>query len=175
MAPIATFFSLYVVEELKVDTVALMWALSAGSEIPFIFLSAVLIRRFGAARLLAVSAAGVAARLAVYVLFPTFAGAVAGQPLHALFFGLFHPAAVAFVATKVPTERRGVGMAMYLSLGIGLPTFLGSAAGGFIVEAAGYRVLFASFIVFALASLVLFALTRKILEAPARSFHIRAS
>ncbi|OHE61800.1 MAG: hypothetical protein A2Z99_07180 [Treponema sp. GWB1_62_6] len=172
MAPISSFFSLYVVEELKVDAVALMWALSAGSEIPFMYFSTWLIRRFGPPRLLAASVVAVAARLAVYALFPTFAGAVAGQLLHSLCFGLFHPAAVAFVATKVPKERRGVGMAMYLSLGNGLPTFLGSTAGGFIVEAAGYRVLFASFIVFALASLALFTATMKALEAPGRSNQI---
>ena len=172
MAPISSFFSLYVVEELKIDAVGLMWALSAGSEIPFMVLSAALIRRFGAPRLLAVSSVAVALRLAIYALFPSVAGALVGQLLHSLCFGLFHPAAVAFVATKVPPERRAVGMAMYLSLGIGLPTFLGSAVGGFIVEAAGYRVLFASFIVFALASLVLFAAARKALEAPARSSRI---
>lgn len=170
MAPIASFFSLYVVEELKWDAVGLMWAVSAGSEIPLMFLSALAIRRFGAPRLLAFSIAAVALRLAVYALFPSPAGAVSGQLLHSLCYGLFHPAAVAFVATHVPPERRAVGLSMYLSLGVGLPTFLGSSLGGFIVDAAGYRVLFASYILFAVVGLALYGLFRRRLEAPVRSW-----
>ncbi len=169
MAPIASFFSLYVVEELKWDAVGLMWAVSAGSEIPLMFLSGLAIRRFGAPRLLAFSIAAVALRLGVYALFPSPAGAVSGQLLHSLCYGLFHPAAVAFVATHVPPERRAVGLSMYLSLGVGLPTFLGSSLGGFIVDAAGYRVLFASYILFAAVGLVLYGLFRRRLEAPVRS------
>jgi PPP family 3-phenylpropionic acid transporter len=133
------------------------------------FLSARLIRRFGAPRLLAASVVAVATRLAIYAIFPNPAGAVVGQLLHSLCYGLFHPAAVAFVATSVPPDRRAVGMAMYLSLGVGLPTFLGSAAGGFIVEAAGYRVLFASYIIFAVASLAVYFAARKALERPSRA------
>lgn len=169
MAPIGSFFSIYLVEELHWDAVGLMWALSALSEIPFMFLSAKLIRRFGAPRLLAASVVAVATRLAIYAIFPNPTGAVVGQLLHSLCYGLFHPAAVAFVATSVPPDRRAVGMAMYLSLGVGLPTFLGSAVGGFIVEAAGYRVLFASYIVFAVASLAMYFAARKALERPSRA------
>lgn len=169
MAPVVSFFSLYLTEELRWDAVGLMWALSAGSEIPVMFLSARLVKRFGPPRLLALSSAAVAARLAVYALFPTPGGAVAGQLLHSICYGLFHPAAVAFVATRVPPEKRATGMAMYLSVGVGLPTFLGSSIGGLVVEAAGYRVLFASFISFAAASLALYAVARGKLEAPVRA------
>jgi PPP family 3-phenylpropionic acid transporter len=168
MAPIVSFFSLFLVEEIQWDAVGLMWAISASSEIPFMVFSSRLIRRFGAPRLLAASVVAVAARLAVYALFPNPAGAVSGQLLHSLCFGLFHPAAVAFVSARVPPERRATGMALYLAFCIGIPTFVGSAISGLVVELAGYRVLFASFIVFALASTVLYLFTHKLMEDPAR-------
>jgi PPP family 3-phenylpropionic acid transporter len=167
MAPITSFFSLYVVEALHWNAVGLMWAISATSEIPFIFFSGPLIRRFGAPRLLAFSMVAISVRLALYALFPTPLGAVVGQTLHSLCFGLFHPAAVAFVATHVPPERRAVGMSLYLSLGVGLPTFLGSAVGGLVVDLGGYRLLFGSFITFALAGLALYGMIRHSLNAPA--------
>ncbi|GAB1483979.1 hypothetical protein MASR2M78_27960 [Treponema sp.] len=168
MAPIASFFSLYAVEELHWDAVGFLWAIAAGSEIPLMLISARLIRRYGAPRLLSVSVLAVAVRLAIYTFIPNIAGAVVGQALHSLCFGLFHPAAISFVATHVPPEQRASGMAMYLSLGVGLPTFIGSTAGGFILEYSGYRFLFASFIVFALASFLVYLLARKRLEAPSR-------
>ncbi len=168
MAPITSFFSLYVVEELRLDAVGLMWALAAGSEIPVIFFSGTLIRRYGPPRLLAVSVLAVAVRLGVYALFPSLSGAVVGQLLHSLCYGLFHPAAVAFVTTHVAPENRAVGMTMYLSFGIGLPTFLGSTAGGLVLELAGYRVLFGVYITFALISFLLYLALRRKLEAPVR-------
>ena len=168
MAPVMSFFSLFLVEEIKWDAIGLMWAISASSEIPLMIFSSRLIRRFGAPSLLAVSVVAVAVRLAVYALFPNPVGAVTGQLLHSLCFGLFHPAAVAFVSARVPPERRATGMALYLAFCIGIPTFLGSALGGWVVELAGYRVLFASFIVFALASTVLYLFTHKLMEDPAR-------
>ncbi|MBU0934668.1 MAG: MFS transporter [Spirochaetes bacterium] len=164
MAPVASFFSLYIVEELGWDAVGLSWAIAAASEIPLMFLSGLAIRRWGAPRLLLLALIAVAVRLAIYALFPSPAGAISGQLLHSLCYGLFHPAAVAFVSTHVAPERRAMGLTMYLSLGVGLPTFLGSAVGGFIVDHAGYRVLFASFIVFAIAGIVLYLLQRSRLE-----------
>jgi PPP family 3-phenylpropionic acid transporter len=52
-------------------------------------------------------------------------------------------------------------MSLYLSLGTGLPTLLGTVAGGFIVDYYGFPTLFASFSVFAVAGVLLYLLTRK--------------
>ncbi|WP_304243813.1 MFS transporter, partial [Gracilinema caldarium] len=84
-------------------------------------------------------------------------GAILGQILHSLCYGLFHPAAVAFVSTHVPPQKRAVGLTMYLSLGVGLPTFIGSAMGGYVVELFGYRMLFGSYTVFSLIGLIVYA------------------
>ncbi len=169
MAPISSFFSLYVVDELHWNAIGLLWAISACSEIPFMFLSARLIRRFGSPRILAVAGVAIAVRLLVYAIFPSKMGAVTGQLLHSICFGLFHPAAVTFVATRIPPEQRGTGMTIYLSLGTGLPTFLGSALGGLIVELYGYRALFASYSLFALVAVSLYFFARSLLESPVRA------
>jgi MFS transporter, PPP family, 3-phenylpropionic acid transporter len=161
MAPVASFFSLYLVDEVKWNAVGGMWALAALSEIPLMILSGKIISRLGPMRAIALGSAAIALRLGIYALFPSPAGIVAAQLLHSLCFGLFHPAGVAFVALMVPPERRAQGMAAYMGIGVGLPTFAGSALGGIIVQGWGYRILFGSFIAFALAGIALYAAKRK--------------
>ncbi|AEJ19091.1 MFS transporter [Gracilinema caldarium] len=164
MAPIASFFSLYVSEELHWNAVGLMWALSAVSEIPFMFISGRLLRKYGAAPLIALSMVAVIARLGFYAFYPTMGGAIIGQLLHSLCYGLFHPAAVAFVSTHVPPQKRAVGLTMYISLGVGLPTFIGSALGGYVVEFFGYRILFGSYTIFSFIGLIVYVIFRQSLS-----------
>jgi PPP family 3-phenylpropionic acid transporter len=120
------------------------------------FLSGRLIRRFGPEKLLAFSAAGIGIRLSLYAFFPFRPVVLAAQTLHALCFGLFHPAAVALIAGCVPPERRALGMSLYLSLGTGFPAFLGNILGGLVLEQWGYTVLFSSFVIFPLLAVVFF-------------------
>ncbi len=156
MAPVTSFLSLYVVDDLKWNAVGALWALSACAEMPLMVLAGGIIRRTGAMGAIAIASVAVALRLAVYAIFPSPGGVIAGQLLHSLCYGLFQPAAVAFVALRVPPEQRSRGMAIFTSLGVGLPTFLGSSLGGLVVQTAGYRVLFASYTVFAVASVGLY-------------------
>jgi PPP family 3-phenylpropionic acid transporter len=80
---------------------------------------------------------------------------LAGQLLHSIGYGFFHPAAIFFVARRVRRSHRTLGMSIYISLGTGLPAVLGSSLGGLIVESFGYRTLFLSYSFFALASALL--------------------
>jgi PPP family 3-phenylpropionic acid transporter len=157
MASINSFFSLFLVEYMGWNAVGSMWALASASEIPFMYLSRPLIKRFGALPLLAFSTLVVAIRLGIYTVFPFKGGIIAAQLLHSICYGLFHPAAVAFITSAVPPERRALGMSLYLSLGTGLPTFLGSILGGFIIDLAGYRALFGIFSLFPLGALGIYA------------------
>jgi len=150
MSPIYSFFPLFLVEYMNWDAIGLMTALAGIAEIPFIFFSFYLIRRFGAMPILAFSSAMIALRLGLYAIFPFRASVIAAQLLHSFCFGLFHPASVAFISDSVPSEQRSYGMSLYLSLGWGIPALLGNFIGGFIVDYAGYRFLFATFTIFAL-------------------------
>jgi PPP family 3-phenylpropionic acid transporter len=160
-SPLQTYLSLYTVEYLRWDAVGLLYALSATSETPLIFLSKKIINRFGALNLIVVTTIAVAVRLLCIALFPSKTVLFATQLLHSLTFGIFHPAAVAFIVTNVPPEKRAVGMAVYMSLGTGFPTFIGNIAGGAIIEHLGYRTLFGSFIIFALLALLLYFVCAK--------------
>jgi PPP family 3-phenylpropionic acid transporter len=161
MAPITGFLSLYVVEYLQWDAVGLMWALSSGSEIAFIFLSKPLIRRFKALPLMAFATFAILVRYAIILIFPSGGGVVVSQLTHSVCYGVFHPAAVSFIASCVPPEQRALGMSLYLSLGTGVPTLIGNILGGFIVEYSGYKALFLFFSLFAVLGLILYFATRR--------------
>jgi PPP family 3-phenylpropionic acid transporter len=156
MTPVYTFFPLYLTETLHWNVVSLMFALAAAAEVPCMYISQRLIRRFGALRLLAVSAAAIGVRLAIYALCPFKPALLLAQLLHSLCYGVFHPAAIALVSGCLPPERRALGMSLYLSLGTGFPAFIGNFIGGFIVDHAGYQTLFASFIAFPIAAIGLY-------------------
>jgi len=161
MSSVYTYFPLYLTETLQWNAVGLMFALSSASEVPFMFISAALIRRFGALRLLAVSAAGITVRLLLWALFPSRAVIIAAQLLHSLCFGIYHPAAVHFIASVFPAKERGKGMPVYLALGSGLPALIGNMIGGAVVESAGYRPLFAIYAGVAGISVLIFFVMRK--------------
>jgi PPP family 3-phenylpropionic acid transporter len=156
MTPINSFLSLYLVDYLHWDAVGIVWALASVVEIPFLYLSDRLIRRFGTMPILAFTTVAVGIRLLVYVIFPSKAGVIAAQLLHSLCYGLFHPTGIAFIADHVPPHHRAYGMTLYLSLGLGLPTFIGNLIGGFIADHGGYPLLFGSFSVFAVLGIALY-------------------
>lgn len=156
MAPIGSFFSLFLVETLNWHAVGAMSALGAAVEIPMMIIAWRLLRRWSPMAIINVSSAAIFVRLLIYALFPTRAGAVAGQLLHSLCYGTFLPAAVTFINLKTPPEARTLGNAMLLGLGMGLPAFVGSALGGLVAEAFGYRWLFALFSLFAVGAMLLY-------------------
>ncbi|MDC7228723.1 MAG: MFS transporter [Sphaerochaetaceae bacterium] len=156
MSSIASFFSLYLVEELGVNAISLMNAIASSSEFGALILAGYLLQRKKVlpVHLLMISSAAMVVRLLIYALVPTFGGALVAQFLHSLCYGFFHPAAIFLVARRVKRSHRTLGMSMYVSLGIGLPTVLGSSLGGLILEQFGYRVLFMGYSLFALASVM---------------------
>ena len=160
MSAFYTYFPLYLKEELGWDAVGLMFALSSAAEVPFMFISAALLRRFGSLPLLALSAAGICLRLILWALFPFKGCIIATQLLHSLCFGIYHPAAVHFISSVFPAEKRGRGMPVYLALGSGLPALIGNMAGGVIVESAGFRPLFAIYAAVAGISLLIYGAMR---------------
>lgn len=157
MTAVNSFLSLYLVEELQINAISLMNAIGAGSEMFLMLLAGYLIQKKGVLPvfLLLISGIAIAIRLVLYILFPTFAGVVVAQLLHSLCFGFFHPAAIQLVARRVKRTHRALGMSMYVSLGTGLPTVIGSSLGGILIEKLGYNGLFGGFSIFAVISVAL--------------------
>ncbi len=140
-----SFFSLYLRDTFAVANVSAIWAIGAAAEVPMILLSGRIMARFGVRATLTAGIAAITVRLALYGLFPVLAVVVPAQLLHALTFGALHPASVAYVNTKIDASRRGLGMAVYNALSLGLASFAASGFGGYLVEAAGYRGLFLAY------------------------------
>ena len=135
--------------------VSLMWALGSVAEIGPMWFSGRLIARWGLRPVLLVSLLAISVRLSLFVVAPSLLVVGAAQLLHAFTFGTFHPAAVAYINAKVPAQRRGLGMALYNAVGIGLASFTASAVGGYIVEARGYVTLFLLYALVPLGAAVL--------------------
>jgi PPP family 3-phenylpropionic acid transporter len=153
-----SFFSLYLRDTFGASSaVSLMWAVGALAEIAPIWFSGRLIGRWGLRSVLVVSLASVSIRLLLFVLAPSLAVISLAQLLHAFTFGTFHTAAVAYVNTKIPAERRGMGMAIYNAIGTGLASFLASVVAGYILEAHGYVALFLSFAAVPLGGILILA------------------
>lgn len=165
MAPIGSFFSLYLVESLEWHAIGAMSALGGVVEIPMMMLAWKFMKKRSPMQLVNIASAAIVARLLIYAIFPTRIGVIAGQLLHSLCYGLFQPAAVAFISLKTPPSERTTGMALLLGIGMGLPAFIGSAFGGLLLEATGYRWMFAIFSLFAIASLILYRLRAEVLRA----------
>ena len=156
MSAYGSFFSLYLIEYLDWHVIGAMSALAAVVEIPMLVLSWKIMKKRSPMAIIEIASFAIFARLLAYALVPTKSGVIVGQLLHSISYGLFQPAAVAFISLKTPPSERATGMALLLGLGIGLPFFLGSAFGGVIVEFLGYRWLFAIFSLFSVASIVLY-------------------
>ena len=156
IVPVISFFSLFLTESLHWHAVGFMWALASITEIPAMLVSKRLINRIGSLPLLLVSSLSISIRLLICVLFPTRAGIIIAQLFHCISYGLFQPVAIAYITECVPPQQRAMGMSLYVSLGVGLPTLIGNILGGIIIEQMGYRALFGIFSVFPVLSLGLY-------------------
>lgn len=146
LVPCQRFFSLYVEEYIKVEASAGLWALSAMAEIPMLIISGKLIQRFGEGLLLVLCLLSIIVRNCCYIFIPGIAGAVAGQLLHSISFGLFHPLSVLLCVLQ---SRGNTVTAMTLfTAASGIAYVIGSMIGGYIIEYAGYPALFLLFSIF---------------------------
>lgn len=146
LVPCQRFFSLYVEEYIKVEASAGLWALSAMAEIPMLIISGKLLQRFGKGQLFVVCLLSIIVRNCCYIFIPGIAGAVAGQLLHSISFGLFHPLSVLLCVLQ---SRGNTVTAMTLfTAASGIAYVIGSMIGGYIIEYAGYPALFLLFSIF---------------------------
>ncbi|NLW51262.1 MAG: MFS transporter [Candidatus Brocadiaceae bacterium] len=161
MAAYYSFFTLYLRETFAMKQAAWVWALGALVETPVMFFAGRAIRRFGLQRMLIASMLGASLRMAIYAFVPVLPVVLASQALHALTFGFFHGASIEFLRRAVPAERRGLAMALYMSLTLGVTAWLGSSLGGEIIERWGYPALFGSYALVPLAGVALMLAARR--------------
>ncbi len=164
-----SFFSLYLHDTFGLSGVGLLWAIGSLAEIPMVFFSGALIARLGIRVLLAVSLAAISLRLGMFILAPSILVVALAQLLHAFTFGTFHTASVAYVNARVAPARRGMGMAIYNSVGGGLSTFLAAVLGGYFLESHSYRSLFFLYALVPLAGVIALAIFGKRILPPAHS------
>jgi PPP family 3-phenylpropionic acid transporter len=163
-----SFFTLFLREEVKMTHAAWVWAIGPASEVPLLFYGGRIIRRFGLRRMLTASMAAVSVRLVIFALVPSLWVILPVQLLHGMCFGLFHAASIEFVRRKVPASRRGLAMALYMALAMGLPAWLGSSLGGNVVEHWGFAALFATYAVAPILGIALAAAVGRKLNVPPR-------
>lgn len=137
------------------------------SEIPWIFFSGHLVRRFGLWSIFLFCLAVTVGRLVMYAFLHDTAAIVVAQLLHGVSFGLLHGAAIQFVNRKVPHARLGLGIALYLSLGVGLANFTGSLVGGFLIEWLGFRAMYLIYTVPAVIGIVILLAARRSFDGKA--------
>jgi MFS transporter, PPP family, 3-phenylpropionic acid transporter len=150
-----SFFSLYLRTTLDVQAVTLYWAIGAISEIPIVFYSGKLIRRFGVGPLLIVSGVAMTVRLLAYAMKPALPVVALIQLLHALTFGLMLSAGIAYVNHAVPAARRATGLTIFNAIGMGLAIFIGSILAGYLIETVGFSGMYVLLAVFPAAGTVL--------------------
>jgi PPP family 3-phenylpropionic acid transporter len=168
MAAYYSFFTIYLHDALGMQKAAWVWAVGSAAEIPLLFYGGRIIRRFGLTAMLASSMVAASVRLCIVALLPTLWVILPSQLLHALTFGVFHAASIEFLRRKVPAARRGTAMALYMSLALALPAWIGSSLGGVVIERWGYPVLYLSYAVPPLVGVVLLAVSGRSLNVKAQ-------
>ncbi|MCK4517090.1 MAG: MFS transporter [Spirochaetaceae bacterium] len=112
-------------------------AVKAAGEIPFMFLSALILRRVAPRVLLLGSMALLVVRLVLMRLAPSAATLVAAQVVQGMAIGFFLPAAVHYINRIAPQEHRSLFQTLAPSIAFGLATVVGSSVGGVLVEQFG--------------------------------------
>ena len=161
MVPANQFLSLYLSDSLKSDAAGFVWAFNALCEIPFMFFSGRIIRRYGALPLILLGTAAVSVRMALYAFIPNLAGVLLGQAMHSVTFGLFYPSCIMYCTQAAGSSRRVVVSMTLFTMAGSLANVIGTSAGGWLIDTAGYRAMFCIFGLMPLAGLCVYGLARR--------------
>ncbi len=147
--------------ELGGNTAHVGWAQSvnAASEIPFMFLTAFILRRLRPRTLLIGAMVFSVVRLVLVKVAATPSALVWVQAVQGISFGFLLPASVHYIDRIAPAEFRSLFQALAPSIYFGLASFIGSAMGGVIVERLGLDTLYSLAPAVAAVGVVLFAVS----------------
>jgi PPP family 3-phenylpropionic acid transporter len=142
-AVITNFLTLYL-QDLGAsgEQIGLAYTLASLSELPVMALSPLVLRRWGARRLLASAGLLYALRMAIYIALPTPGWALAAQLLHGLCFASLWTAGVVEVQRLAPAGLGATAQGLFGMAVFGVASALASAVGGGIYQALGAANLF---------------------------------
>lgn len=126
------------------DQIGLAYTIASISEVPVMALAPLVLRRWGARSLLAVSGIAFAVRLIVYIVAPSPIWALAAQLLHGLCFGALWTAGVHEAQRLAPAGLAATGQSLFSAAVFGLAVLLANTIGGLIFQHWGVEVLFGS-------------------------------
>lgn len=140
---ISSFLSLYL-QDLGASgaQIGLAYTLAGMSELPLMALSPLLLRRWGARRLLVCSGLCYALRMLIYISAPTPAWALAAQLLHGPCFGLLWTAGVVEAHRLAPPGLEATAQSLFGMAVSGVASAIASAVGGRIYDTFGSATLF---------------------------------
>lgn len=137
--------------------VGLAQSVFAGSEIPFMFLSVLALRRFKPRIVLSGALFFYVIRLVVVRFMPTAPLLVAVQLLQGPSTGFMLPAAVHYIDRIAPPPHRTLFQTLAPAIYFGLASVVGSAVGGVLVDSRGLDALYTAAPVVAASGAILFA------------------
>lgn len=134
-----SYFTLYVLELPGGSSrvAGLAYFISALSELPFIFYSDRLFRRYGAGRLMLLSALLLCVRFALLAFTRSVYAALVSQLLHAGSFIVITLSVSYYINRVVPDELRASGQMLLSMIGFGLARVFGIFCGGLIAQLTG--------------------------------------
>jgi MFS transporter, PPP family, 3-phenylpropionic acid transporter len=140
-------------------TVHVGWSQSifAASEIPFMFLSAFLVRRLRPRPVILAGMIFFVIRLVLMRLAPNPEILLAVQVVHGASFGLVLPATVHYIDRLAPPQFRSLFQTLAPSVYFGLASAVGSSIGGAVIERFGLDVLYTGAPVVSAVGVLLFA------------------
>lgn len=162
-----SFYPVYFTQQLGASRQLLGWAYFIGSmsEVPFLLAADRLFERFGAGKLLCVSAAFMALRWMLLALLPSPVWAVATQLLQGGGFIVMMFAMAKYIALNVPEKLRSSGQTLLGMISYGFARVVGALAGGLLSRLWGLQILFgasAALAALSLATLGCYAWKKKL-------------
>ncbi|MDA3940820.1 MAG: MFS transporter [Spirochaetia bacterium] len=153
-----SFFSIYLNEIYKINSISGIWGLGALAEIPVVLWGSRFVVRYGVGKMLGLAAIGTVIRFLIYAIAPPLPFMLIAQLFHALSFGLLHITIIVLINNMIPEKSRALSMAIFGGLSYGLAGFIGSSLSGLILETSGFSVmyLFCALISFGAVLLVVF-------------------
>ncbi|HZJ86877.1 MAG TPA: MFS transporter, partial [Erysipelothrix sp.] len=154
----STFFGIYIQNYAGLDLkfLGLTILLSAGSEVPMMFVSDKIINRIGAYRVLMLASFFTFLRFVVYVFLPSKFWITLVSLTHGIGYGSGYTALMHLIEKHIPTNIRSIAISFNATFAIGFGTFVIISFVSFLLNAHNVFMLLASFeaIAFVYASLL---------------------